>query len=51
MHRDRDDERKWEVRESLFEGMLFGLPKDNKESAHNAGDLGSIPGVGRCTRE
>ena len=33
--------------------FLSGLPggSDSKESANNAGDLGSIPGLGRSLRE
>ena len=32
---------------------ILELPgsSDGKESAHNAGDLGSIPGLGRCPGE
>ena len=35
--------------ESIFPLMWRGFPggSDSKESAHNAGDLGSIPGLGR----
>ena len=30
--------------------MVLGFPSGSagKESAHNAGDLGSVPGLGRC---
>ena len=33
--------------------MILGFPggSDGKESACNAGDLGSIPGLGRCPGE
>ena len=40
-----------------YQGMRFvcqvGFPggSDGKESTSNAGDLGSIPGLGRCPRE
>ena len=32
---------------------MLGFPggSDGKESAYNAGDLGSIPGLGRCLEE
>ena len=34
------------------QGLFLGFPdgSDGKESSCNAGDLGSIPGLGRCTR-
>ena len=31
--------------------MGFPSGSDGKESVHNAGDLGSIPGLGRSPRE
>ena len=31
--------------------MHFPGGSDGKESTHNAGDLGSIPGLGRCPGE
>ena len=37
----------------MYNSVGYGLPgvSDGKESAHNAGDPGSIPGLGRYPRE
>ena len=36
---------------TLSRGLVFPSDSDGKESACNAGDLGSIPGLGRSPRE
>ena len=38
---------------NIYRSFIYSLPagSDNKESACNAGDLGSIPGLGRCPGE
>ena len=42
----------WGCKESLST-LFYFFPggSDNKESAYNVGDLGSIPGLGRCPGE
>ena len=37
------------IQNTVFNFFLYGSP--GKESACNAGDLGSIPGLGRCPGE
>ena len=40
-----------QVLPGVFTSLGFSSGSDGKESASNAGDLGSIPGLGRSSKE
>ena len=44
-------ETKYLLKNRFFKCGTFSDGSDSKESAHNAGDLGSIPGLGRFPGE